>query len=212
MADNSNQTSPAVSIGDIRRALADSPANGDGERPPGRYAAVAMVFAGPESDPELCFIRRAEREGDPWSGHMAFPGGMGEPDDASPRAAAQRETLEEVGLTVRDSHFLAALSRSPVIAGGADTGIRLFPFVFYLGGETEPLRPNREVAEAFWVPLSHILDSAHHVILPLERDGERLDFPSVRYRGHHIWGVTYRVLAQFAEALAHPLPPPLVRP
>ena len=59
-------------------------------------ASVALIYrrtAGGKT--ELLFIRRAHRAGDPWSGHMAFPGGRLQPEDPTPRAAAERETLEE---------------------------------------------------------------------------------------------------------------------
>ena len=61
-------------------------------------AAVAMVLrpaAGGAS--EVLLIERAEKPGDPWSGHMAFPGGRLDPSDPDPRFTAERETFEEVG-------------------------------------------------------------------------------------------------------------------
>ncbi|MBT3458112.1 MAG: NUDIX domain-containing protein, partial [Halieaceae bacterium] len=63
-----------------------------------RRAAVAIVLH--EADGELCLlmIRRAQREGDPWSGHMAFPGGRRDPDDIDDRFCAIRETREEIAL------------------------------------------------------------------------------------------------------------------
>ena len=206
---------PSVSITTIRKALAGAPPD-DGlaggrsgvDAAGTRVAAVALVFAGDERAPALCVIRRAQREGDPWSGHMAFPGGKADPADISPRAAAQREALEEVGLRLEDRHYLAPLARTPVRAGGVDVGIELFPFVYYLGPETARLKPNGEVAEAFWVPLAHILDARNQVEMPLRRDGQLLKFPSISYGGHHIWGITYRVLMQFGEAVGRPLPGP----
>src|SRR5688572_28899501 len=67
--------------------------------PTAKHAAVAAVLHEPgEGHPELLFIERAEHPLDPWSGHMAFPGGRVDPGDPGPRHAAERETLEEVGL------------------------------------------------------------------------------------------------------------------
>ena len=60
-------------------------------------AAVAAVLGPTPEGLQLLFIERAQHPDDPWSGHIAFPGGRIEIDDPSPRAAAERETLEEVG-------------------------------------------------------------------------------------------------------------------
>jgi 8-oxo-dGTP pyrophosphatase MutT (NUDIX family) len=68
--------------------------------PTPRRAAVALVLRVPvgAAGPELLLVKRAEYPGDPWSGHVAFPGGRAEPDDASPWHTAARETWEETGL------------------------------------------------------------------------------------------------------------------
>ena len=66
---------------------------GDGTR----EAAVAAILR-PGDHTEALFILRASREGDPWSGQMAFPGGHKDPEDISIRHTAERETWEEIGL------------------------------------------------------------------------------------------------------------------
>lgn len=48
-------------------------------------------------DPEVLFIKRASREGDRWTGHVALPGGKRDPEDVDDRAAAIREASEEIG-------------------------------------------------------------------------------------------------------------------
>ena len=49
-----------------------------------RRAAVAILIrCGERDEPEVLFIQRAEYEGYPWSGHIAFPGGREEPGDES---------------------------------------------------------------------------------------------------------------------------------
>ena len=56
-----------------------------------RWAAVALVLRGRTvDDAELLFIRRAERVGDPWSGHIAFPGGREEEGDETLADTADR--------------------------------------------------------------------------------------------------------------------------
>ena len=68
--------------------------------------AVALVLAPGSMGLEALFIRRAERADDPWSGHIALPGGRREPGDADRLATAVRETREEVGVTLPASALL----------------------------------------------------------------------------------------------------------
>lgn len=195
-----------LTLSDIRAALArHQPKTGPFEAIPAR-AAVAMILAGPEDGLNLCMIRRAEQAGDPWSGHYAFPGGRAQAGDASPRAVAERETGEEVGLALENGHLLGPLSEMPVRLGGVDTGMRLSTFVYYLGPETPAFSPNSEVAAAYWVPLSHLWDADQGTHLALEREGVKMIFPAIRYRDYVIWGLTFRVLTLFSDVLDHPLP------
>ncbi len=168
--------------------------------PHGTLAAVALVLAGEAADLHTCLIRRAERERDRWSGHIALPGGRVDASDASPRAAAIRETWEEVRLRLDHVQCLGSLRAQPVRSAGKPTDMSLSPFVFHLGSTLEPLTPtDDEVAEAFWVPLQHLLDPRNAVHRPTPRDGVTLEFPAVLYQGHYIRGLTYRVLGMFFE-------------
>ena len=76
----------------IRRTLSDHDPSLRSREEGETFAAVALVLSGDPADPEFLFIERAERKGDPWSGHMAFPGGRVEAQDESTRHTAVRET------------------------------------------------------------------------------------------------------------------------
>jgi len=165
------------------------------------HAAVALVLAGDPSDLQLCFIRRVEKQNDPWSGHMAFPGGRASLGDASARAVAEREAREEVALDLQDSHWIGALSELPVRLGGVETSMVLSSFVYYVGVEIPGLVPNEEVAEVYWVSLAHLWDQGNATQLSLARNGESVVFPAIRLGEHLIWGLTLRVLTLFSEAL-----------
>ena len=181
----------------IRRALAGTQLP---DRPPeGKQAAVALVLAGEAADLHICLIRRAEHEQDRWSGHMALPGGRVDSGDPSARAAAIREAWEEVGLRLDPAPYLGSLATQPVHSAGQLTEMSLCSFVFHLGETLEPLAPTDEVAEAFWVPLRHLLDPENAVHRLTPRNGVTLEFPAVLYQGHYIWGLTYRVLTMFFE-------------
>ncbi|HVT59711.1 MAG TPA: CoA pyrophosphatase [Thermoanaerobaculia bacterium] len=193
----------------IRQALAAHHPPQLAEREPYQAeAAVALVLAG-RPEPALCVIRRAERAGDPWSGHLALPGGRADPEDPHPRAMAERETMEEVGIALAERHWLGALSQLLVRLGGGGGRMVLHSFVYALDaldGEPPPFTLSDEVAAAFWVPLAELWDPANGCHVEWERDGTRLLYPAIRCQGQAIWGLTFRVLTLFSDALGAPLP------
>jgi len=191
----------------VRQALARHQPQWVEPQPHHSQAAVALVLAG-DPDLSLCMIRRSERPDDPWSGHMALPGGRAAPDDPHPEAVAERETFEEVGLALAPEHRLGPLSHVPVrLGGGGDYRMVLSPFVYYLGPDLLPFHPDpAEVAEAFWIPLSYLWDPANAGPIEWQREGRPLLYPAIRFRGHAIWGLTFRVLTLFSDVLDAPLP------
>lgn len=161
---------------------------------PGR-AAVAIVLRDVEDGPEVLLIRRSERIDDPWSGHMAFPGGREDPDDESLLATAIRETQEELGLDLSTSgRLLGRLGDLPAVARGRRVGITIAPFVFELTGEVELAYRPDEVAEAIWVPIDPLMHGRLHTTFELERDGQRTLSPAHDVDGRIVWGLTYRML------------------
>ncbi len=164
------------------------------ERP---KAAVAVIFA-PDPDSVL-LIRRAEREGDRWSGQIALPGGRWSPGDPDLVTTARRETLEEVGLDLSGAPLAAVLDdlapRTPVLPP-----ILVRPFVFSLASAT-PLVPNAEVAAAWWMPLDTLLRTDLFRPIEFERHGT-----TIRGAGYHLeagvlWGMTERILTPVIDLL-----------
>jgi len=170
-------------------------------------AAVAVVLREQDGESELLFIERARHEGDPWSGHMAFPGGRLEPVDRNGRAAAERETLEEVGLSLAGSRCIGRLDDlegRPTTPGG---GLVVSAFVYQLEGAGD-LVPNREVHEAFWFPVAALLQEERHVVYPHAKYGGR-ELPGIlvgQPDRHIVWGLTYRFLDVLLAAVDRPLP------
>jgi 8-oxo-dGTP pyrophosphatase MutT (NUDIX family) len=166
-------------------------------------AAVALVF-----DPSLnlLFIRRSEREGDPWSGHMAFPGGRMEPEDATTRATAARETFEEVGVGLQDAAFLGPLDElaSPVRTGR--NRLVISPFVWQLQGPVAPV-PNQEVAQTHWFALDRLLAGEGRDTFSFPWGGATVPLPIVRLDGTDIWGITLRILEDLLRRLQGSVPP-----
>ena len=169
-------------------------------------AAVALVLAGFDRQLFMCFIRRIHNSQDRWSGHMAFPGGWALPEDSSIRATAERETREEVALSLTKAEFLGTLSQVPIRHRGFDTDATLSPFVYYAGSMLMPLQTSDELEEAYWINLDYLWDSRNGAIKEVWFEGDLLRRPGIRYDAHIIWGLTYRVLTDFATVIGHPLP------
>jgi len=173
---------------------------------PQHRAEVAIVLRDNAGSLDLLLIERAVRDGDPWSGHMAFPGGRVCGADSTPRAAAERETLEEVGLSLAGAESLGRLDD---LQGYQDATRQLVisAFIFHIV-DPNPLTPNYEVKEAFWFPLDALLDAQRYVDHRIEH-GSRTHAPGILVgeQGRHVvWGLTYRFLENFLKILGHPLP------
>jgi 8-oxo-dGTP pyrophosphatase MutT (NUDIX family) len=171
-----------------------------------QQAAVALILHEPPgAHPEVLLIERAVREGDPWSGQMAFPGGRRDAEDPDLVATAVRETFEEVRIDLGKP-----IGRLDDVQGARGTNrqnLLVAAFVFELGHRVTP-RPGPEVQAAVWVPVPHLLDRRFAVTYSFERGSHTGTFPAVRYEGYTVWGLTYRILGHFFEVLGQELPGP----
>ena len=178
-----------------------------GRPPAARDAAVALVFAGGDGELRLCLIRRATHPRDPWSGQMALPGGRAAPADGSLRAAAVRETREEVGLDLEPARYLGALPPIPLVRQGRPVGGSVAPFAFHLDGPPPALTVDpTEVAAGYWVAARHLHDPRQRVELHLTGGLVTRRLPAVRFRRYLIWGMTYRIVSDLLQRAAGPPP------
>ncbi len=168
--------------------------------PDARRAAVAVIF-GP--DHELLFIHRAEREGDLWSGHMAFPGGREEPDDPSLLATAIRETSEEIGLDLSAARCLGTLPALHSPRNTPGRRVQVVPWVFELP-EWPPLSPNEEVAGVVRFAFDRFLAREARATFPYIWQGVEHQLPCVRLDGTLLWGLTLRMVDDLIERVEGP--------
>jgi len=130
------------------------------------------------------------------AGQISFPGGRVEEQDADTVATALRETEEEVGLPRERVSIIGRLDNYVTGTGFEITpvvGIVAPPFVLAI----DPF----EVAEAFEVPLSYVLDRRNHQRVERESAGRRRVFFVLPYEGRNIWGATAGILVNLAEVL-----------
>ena len=189
----------------LRSALADRPADRIPETDCEIRAAVTLILRESAADPteaEGLFVRRAEVPGDPWSGHVALPGGRRDPEDADLLDTARRETLEETSLQLERTDHLGRLGdihpRSRHLPS-----ICVTPFVAWLEAGQD-IRLNHELTGHAWIPLSVLSDPAYRSTLVREAPTTRR-FPAIDYDGDVIWGLTFAIVEDFLAVLSSAL-------
>lgn len=191
-------------IARLAQALARAPGRMVADEPERRWAAIALLLRlGDAREPELLMIKRAEHAGDPWSGHVAVPGGRMDSGDTDLAFTAMRETREETGIDLtRVGRILGTLDdvapRTPYLPP-----ISIRPFVV-AAPSALAVTPSEEVAQWFWVPLSAIRDERAWGTSSVLVRGAPRDELTFTWREHVVWGLTHRVLRQLVSVLGAP--------
>lgn len=189
-----------MGLAHIRTRLAAYRAHLIDEPKVARASVAVVLHERADARVELLLIQRATRDNDPWSGHMAFPGGRRDPGDADVIATATRETLEEVGVDlVRDAGVIGRLDELRAIARHRPLDLVISPIVFALRAPVVLQPSPREVESAIWVPLDHLASAAARSTYTRTLDDITSDFPAFRFEHYTIWGLTHRILDGFLE-------------
>lgn len=151
-----------------------------------------MLLHDEPAGPRVLLMKRAEREGDPWSGHISLPGGRFELTDRDLLATAIRETHEELAIDLTGTRLLGQLEPLHPRTSGP-SGIEVTPFVFATPAAVEP-QCGPEALAAFWLPLEIAASGA--IDGTYTYPGSAMTFPSWTYEGHVIWGLTMRILGE----------------
>jgi 8-oxo-dGTP pyrophosphatase MutT (NUDIX family) len=188
-------------IADVQRALRKIAVAPEITEPRLIPAAVSLLLRLPaHRSAELLLIRRAEYEGDPWSGHVALPGGRKEPGDSSLARTAERETMEEIALDITaHGRVLGALADvRPESTKLPPIVIR--PFVAVVD-DSVTLKLSDQVAAAFWVPLSQIRDPSSRMSSMIQARDEHFEVRGYQLGEHFVWGLTERIVRDFLAAV-----------
>jgi 8-oxo-dGTP pyrophosphatase MutT (NUDIX family) len=172
--------------------------------PDKKRAAVAIILHPSTDDLHILFIERAAHPKDPWSGHLAFPGGTIEPEDANLQQTAERETREELGLDLSNAEFLGQLGD----VTGATLPVQVSAYV-YATNHRPTLCPNEEVCDVFWSSFHDITAPSRLQTLQLKNWHPLKEVPAVDLLGPNrpvLWGLTYRLVAQLVSFTGKTLP------
>ncbi|KAJ2840633.1 hypothetical protein FBU31_000251 [Coemansia sp. 'formosensis'] len=143
-------------------------------------ASLVQVLSAFLNKPELAaakaqilFIQRAKYPGDPWSGHIGFPGGKRDVTDTSDQATAERETKEELGVDLTNpSHFMYLGRLDDTCLYSLFSLMRMVasPHVYLQVSKATPeIAISDEVASAHWVDFDHILQAMARPAMPFSK-------------------------------------------
>jgi 8-oxo-dGTP pyrophosphatase MutT (NUDIX family) len=172
---------------------------GESQRPPDdgrRRAAVAALLHDEGPSPRVLLMKRTEREGDPWSGHISLPGGGHQKSDGDMLTTAIRETHEELGIDLKGTRLVGSLTPLHPFTSGP-MGVEVTPFVFVTSAAVEP-QPGPEAETAFWLPLD--LAASGQIDGTYTYPGTDRTFPCWTFERYTIWGLTWRILGDLLAA------------
>jgi len=165
-----------------------------------RQAAVTILLREQNSAAELLIIKRAEHPNDPWSGHLALPGGRADATDAHLIATAARETWEEVGISLTmEEHYIGRLETLLPVNPRLPQ-IEITPLIAVAPNEMT-LQLSYEVAEAFWIPVRALQASGLSETYRFRHQDTILKYPAYPSPHGAIWGITQRILTEFLGLL-----------
>jgi len=177
----------------------DGRAASDPQPPEGHAQAAVSLILRTNAELELLLIKRALSERDPWSGHMALPGGRREPIDPDLTGTAIRETAEETGVELgslgwhlgRLDQVSPTSKRLPLLT--------IVPYVFGVPHQVTASVNSPEVESVMWVELSTLRDPDTRGTTTIELPEGPKAFPCYQVGGHAVWGLTFRILTGFLE-------------
>lgn len=172
-----------------------NPGFGGDNRADARAASVLMPLVDRAEGISVLLTQRTDHLPD-HAGQISFPGGSRETHDADDIETALRETEEEVGI---DRAYVDVIGKLDLYQTG--TGFDVTPVVGVVSSEFTLKIDEREVAEAFEVPLAFVLDPANRETHTREFRGNKFTYFAITHDGHYIWGATAAMLVNLSNTL-----------
>lgn len=162
-------------------------------------AAVSIVIRATD-DLDFLLIKRAQSERDPWSGHMALPGGRRDASDGDLMQTACRETAEETGVDLETlgtplGHLVDVAPSSPRLPK-----LTISSYVFGVPASTDAEVASTEIEAVHWIGLDELRAPSTRASIEISLPGGPRTFPSFALVGEHVWGLTYNILIHFLNA------------
>ena len=164
---------------------------------PPREAAVLVPIVAREELTVLFTVRTAHLSSH--AGQISFPGGKIDETDASVLDTALREAEEEIGLDRAHVEPLGYLDKYRT-----GTGYCVVPVVALVKPEFTLSLNADEVADAFEVPLSFLMNTDNHQRHSRPWRGRERHFYAMPFGERFIWGATAGMIKNMHERLVRP--------
>lgn len=154
-------------------------------------AAVAILIKEIQEDLKLLIVKRADVEGDPWSGDIAFPGGKRSSEDNNIFETAKRELFEETGIDLQDIEPIGVM---PIEHSIVRRQMKVQPVLFHQK-EPQEIRLSYELQSYLWASLKELK------VTKTQGNVKGWKGPIFNYEGEKVWGLTYRMLERIIDLL-----------
>lgn len=179
----------------IRSAVQDGTHPGPPPEDLYQSTSVIAIFLF-DDDIRLLFIQKADVEGYPWAGQMAFPGGHRDKSDKTSLDTALRELEEEMRINRDNVEVLGSLGHFQTINNKdieAWTGI---------WNKKEKIRFDpAEISRVFEIPLKVLMDLHKERGYDNERHPPNVMWLKYPYKDVEIWGVTAKIVYHLIQTL-----------
>lgn len=158
-------------------------------------AAVCILMTVVEGKIQVLMIQRSVRKGDPWSGNMAFPGGLAQSGDVSLVHTAKRELLEEAGVDIDQcGSYVGRLTDRLTKAHNRWKPMVVVPYVFKVEHLQDLTLDPKEAVDWIWIPLDFLVDPVNREKMRWRRGRFNITLPCYWYEGKRVWGLSLRML------------------
>ena len=162
------------------------------KNPNPRLSAVASIFVPINNEMNLLMIERQSYDG-VHSGQIGFPGGKVEEADTDLEHTARRETEEEVGILMKNLHFIRPLTDVYI----PPSGFLVSPYIFWMDHDPVIIPEPREVQSAFFLPVQKLMRPEVFVEGEIDTgSGSTVKTRFIEHEGMKIWGATAMMLSE----------------
>ncbi|MGB0895780.1 MAG: NUDIX hydrolase [Flavobacteriaceae bacterium] len=167
------------------------------ERNPKHAAVLALLCPDENNEVKMVFMLRKTYQG-VHSNQIGFPGGKLEDTDANLKAAALRETHEEIGVAANDITVLRELTDVYI----PPSNFLVTPFLGIVSKPPYYILEEKEVERIIEIPLQHVLSddfvSTKIITTSYAKD---LEVPVFKFQDEVIWGATAMMLSEIKDLL-----------